>query len=256
MLLMLLSVYDLVSYKFVNVCFGNGVCGLLMIFGQVIVYDVMIGEMCFVFDGLIVIGCCMVVIIVFVIQVLYGVVLCDILLIGIGKQVVNYVEVFVVIFLDVWLYVCGMIVECVVVFCVVYCVYVLWFVLFDGDVIFEVIDVVVMLIISCMFVYCEVVCEGCFVVGVGVFIVDVVEIDVNMVYGSWFVVDDLVGVCYEVGDLIVVWVDWQYVVLFVDVLNGVFVCGGLLLFKSVGCVVWDLVVCCIVCDVLVVCCVG
>lgn len=94
------------------------------------------------------------------------------------------------------------------------------------------------------------------VIGVGVFKLDMVEFLVSLLYVCCIVVDDLVGVYYEVGDLIQVKVDWVNVVGIGDVLVGKMVVnmfdsvGVLLVFKIVGQVVWDLVVVCVMCIIL------
>ncbi|AOI88510.1 delta(1)-pyrroline-2-carboxylate reductase family protein [Burkholderia pseudomultivorans] len=243
MLSMPSSARDLAIHKLVNVCPGNGARGLPTILGQVIACDATTGEMRFVLDGPTVTGRRTAAVTALGIQALHGAAPRDILLIGTGKQAANHAEALATIFPDARLHVRGARAESAAAFCDAHRAHAPRLVPLDGDAIPDAIDVVVTLTTSRTPVYRDAAREGRLVVGVGAFTADAAEIDANTVRQSRLVVDDPAGARHEAGDLILAQVDWQQVASLADVLNGRFVRGGPLLFKSVGCAAWDLAAC-------------
>jgi 1-piperideine-2-carboxylate/1-pyrroline-2-carboxylate reductase [NAD(P)H] len=79
-----------------------------------------------------------------------------------------------------------------------------------------------------------------FIAAVGAYRPDMLEIPPSLTRRAFVVVDDLVGAHSEAGDLLQAGIDWQAVLGLKDVLQMQPPFEQVVLFKSVGCALWDL----------------
>ncbi|NML34136.1 bifunctional Delta(1)-pyrroline-2-carboxylate/Delta(1)-piperideine-2-carboxylate reductase [Paraburkholderia antibiotica] len=237
---------DLAIHKLVNVCASNGARNLPTIHGQVMAFDADTGETLFVLDGPTVTGRRTAAMSMLGIATFAARAPREILLIGTGTQALNHLEAIGELYPDARVWVKGSAPARADAFCAAQRGKVrdLQPLAPGGAPLPESIDVVIALTTSKQPVYDEPARAGRFVIGVGAFTPQMVEIGATTIAGSALFVDDPAGAKHEAGDFIQAGVDWARVGGIAAVLqNAQPLPTAPMVFKSVGCAAWDLAAC-------------